>query len=399
MTNDSTSSTKPLRLLSLDAFRGMTIIGMVLVNNPGTWAAGQRYAPLDHAPWHGWTPTDWIFPLFLFIMGTSLAYSMKKYREGAAIDPEVYARIIRRTILLFALGLFSVLFSRTLAIIFNGADGLHFETWRLLGVLQRIALVFLASSLIVLHTGLRTQVAIVLGLLLGYWALLAWLPAGSNYATRLSAEGNVVRAFDLKVLGADHMYTQAKNEKTEPEGLLSTLPAIVNTLLGYWTGLAIQRRGANWRTVGWLIAAGIVLTAVGIAWGDVFPINKKLWTSSFVLLTSGVGMIGLGLCLGLFDVAGYRKLARPFEIVGINAIFIFVGSGLLSQLLGAIKASVTTPAGVVEKTTVKGWIYKELFTDHISDPKLASLAFAAATVAFWWIILWGMARRGWSVRV
>ena len=110
-------------------------------------------------------------------------------------------------------------------------------------------------------------------------------------------------------------------------------------------------------------------------------------------------MIGLGLCLGLFDVAGYRKLARPFEIVGINAIFIFVGSGLLSQLLGTIKASVTTPAGVVEATTAKGWIYKELFTDHIDDPKLASFAFAAATVAFWWIILWGMARRGWSVRV
>lgn len=399
MSNDSTPSTKPQRLLSLDAFRGMTIIGMVLVNNPGTWAAGQRYAPLDHAPWHGWTPTDWIFPLFLFIMGTSLAYSMKKYREGAAIDPAVYARIIRRTILLFALGLFSVLFSRTLAIIFNDADGLHLETWRLLGVLQRIALVFLAASLIVLHTSLRTQAAIVLGLLLGYWALLAWLPAESNYATRLSPEGNVVRAFDLQVLGADHMYTQAKSEKTEPEGLLSTLPSIVNTLLGYWVGLAIQRRGANWGTVGWLIVAGIVLTAVGMAWGHVFPINKKLWTSSFVLLTSGVGMIGLGLCLGLFDVAGYRKLARPFEIVGINAIFIFVGSGLLSQLLGTIKASVTTPAGVVETTTAKGWIYKELFTDHINDPKLASLAFAAATVAFWWIILWGMARRGWSVRV
>lgn len=390
MSFDSPAPTKSQRLLSLDAFRGMTIIGMVLVNNPGTWAPGQRYGMLDHAPWHGWTPTDWIFPLFLFIMGTSLAYSMKKYRDGAAIDPAVYARIVRRTILLFALGLFSVLFSRTLAIIFNDADGLHFETWRLLGVLQRIALVFLAASLIVLHTGVRAQAVIILGLLLGYWAVLAWLPTGSDYATRLSPEGNIVRVVDLNVLGAEHMYTLAKSEKTEPEGLLSTLPAIVNTLLGYWVGLAIQRRGANWGTVGWLIVAGIGLTAVGIAWGDVFPINKKLWTSSFVLLTSGVGMIGLGLCLGLFDVAGYRKLARPFEIVGINAIFIFVGSGLLAQLLGATR---------VGESSTKGWLYEKIFTDHISDPKLASLAFAAATVAFWWIILWEMARRGWSVRV
>jgi predicted acyltransferase len=390
MSNESPTSTKSQRLLSLDAFRGMTIIGMVLVNNPGSWGEGQRYALLDHASWHGWTPTDWIFPLFLFIMGTSLAYSMRKYRDGAAIDPAVYTRIIRRTIVLFALGLFSVLFGRTLAIVFGGADGLHFETWRILGVLQRIALVFLAASLIVLHTGIRTQIALVLGLLLGYWGLLAWLPAGSDYPTRLSPEGNVVRAVDLAVLGADHMYTQATSEKTEPEGLLSTLPAIVNTLLGYWVGLAIQRRGANWGTVGRLVVAGVIVAAVGLAWGTVFPINKKLWTSSFVLLTSGVGMAGLGLCLGLFDVAGWRKLARPFEIVGINAIFIFVGSGLLSQLLGATR---------IGESSTKGWLYEKLFTNHISDPKLASLAFAAATVAFWWIILWGMARRGWSVRV
>jgi predicted acyltransferase len=390
MSHDSPAPAKSQRLLSLDAFRGMTIIGMVLVNNPGTWEAGQRYGLLDHAPWHGWTPTDWIFPLFLFIMGTSLAYSLRKYREGGAIDPSVYTRIVRRTIVLFALGLFSVLFARTLAIIFNDADGLHFETWRLLGVLQRIALVFLAASLIVLHTGVRAQALIILGLLLGYWALLAWLPTGSNYATRLSPEGNIVRVVDLNVLGAEHMYTQAKSEKTEPEGLLSTLPAIANTLLGYWTGLLIQRRGANWGTVGRMIVAGIIVAAVGIAWGEVFPINKKLWTSSFVLLTSGVGMMGLGLCLGLFDVAGYRKLARPFEIVGINAIFIFVGSGLLAQLLGATR---------VGESSTKGWLYEKIFTDHISDPKLASLAFAAATVAFWWIILWGMARRGWSVRV
>jgi predicted acyltransferase len=390
MSNDSTPSAKPQRLLSLDAFRGMTILGMVLVNNPGTWAAGQRYAPLDHAEWHGWTPTDWIFPLFLFIVGTSLAYSMRKYREGATIDPSVYGRIVRRTIILFALGLFGVFYGRVLDIFLEGQDSLHFETFRILGVLQRIALVYLAASLIVLHTGVRTQVVIILGLLLGYWALLAWLPTGSDYQTRLTAEGNIVRIVDLQILGADHMYTQAQDQKTEPEGLLSTLPSIVNTLLGYWVGLAIQRRGVNWGTVGRLIIVGLIVAAIGLAWDQAFPINKKLWTSSFVLLTSGVGMIGLGLCLGLFDVAGYKRLARPFEIVGINAIFVYVGSGLLARTLEATH---------VGELTTQDWLYKEAFTDQISDPKLASFAFAAATVAFWWIILGGMARRGWSVRV
>ncbi|WP_428307514.1 acyltransferase family protein [Lacipirellula sp.] len=404
MSTDSPAATKPPRLLSLDAFRGMTVIGMVMANNPGSWAAGERYAPLDHAAWHGWTPTDWIFPLFLFIMGTSLAYSMKKYREGAAIDPAVYTRIIRRTILLFGLGLFSVFFGRLLSIAMRedvafSYEAFHFDTFRILGVLQRIALVYLVASLLVLHTGLRTQVVVGAALLLGYWGLLATLPPESDYQTRLTPEGNVVRVVDIAVLGSNHMYTQAKSEKTEPEGLLSTLPAIVNTLLGYWVGLAIMRYGANWGTVGRFVIIGAVMAAIGLAWGEVFPINKKLWTSSFVLFTSGVGTIGLGLCLGLFDVAGYRKLARPFEIVGINAIFIFVGSGLLSQLLGAISAKVTAADGTIETTSAKGWIYKELITDHIADPKLASFLFAAATVAFWWIILWGMARRGWSVRV
>lgn len=404
MTSIAPPSSKSPRLLSLDAFRGLTILGMVLVNNPGSWAGGERFSLLDHAEWHGWTPTDWIFPLFLFIMGTSLAYSMKKYREGAEIDPAVYTRIIRRTIILFALGLFSVLFGRVLPIVFRddvsfSYEAFHFDTFRILGVLQRIALVYLAASLIVLHTGIRTQIVILLALLLGYWGLLAWLPPGSDYETRLTAEGNIVRVVDLQVLGANHMYTRATSQKTEPEGLLSTLPAIGNTLIGYWVGLLIQRRGANWGTVGRMLLVGLVVAAIGLAWGQVFPINKKLWTSSFVLLTSGVGMMGLSLCLGLFDVAGYRKLARPLEIVGINAIFIYVGSGLLAQLLGAIPATVVSADGEIVNTTAKGWIYKELFTDHLDSVKLASLGFAVLYVMFWWFILWAMARRGWSIRV
>jgi predicted acyltransferase len=184
--------------------------------------------------------------------------------------------------------------------------------------------------------------------------------------------------------------TKSLREPTDPEGLLSTLPAIVTSLFGYWTGLLIQRRGANANTVALVVGLGLVCFAVGWGWGHWFPISKKLWTSSFVLLTAGLAMVLLALCLLKFDVWGWRRLARPFEIVGINAIFVFVASGLLAQLLGIIR---------IGGTSAHGWLYSRLFTSWITDPKLASLAFALATVAIWWLILWAMSRRGWSVRV
>ena len=389
MSNDAlTTTSKSQRLLSLDVFRGLTILAMILVNNPGNWS--KIYYPLSHAPWHGWTPTDLIFPFFLFIVGTSLAYSLRKYRDGAAIDHAVYHRILQRTAILFALGLFTALFGRTLAILFQGADSLHLETLRILGVLQRIALVYLAASLIALHVRLPGQVVIAAVLLAVYWAALTFLPASGNAESRLSPEGNVVRVIDVAVLTESHMYTQAKSERTEPEGLLSTLPAIVNALIGYWAGLFIQRRGANWNTVGTLLVAGVTVAAIGLLWGQSFPINKKLWTSSFVLLTSGLAVANLALCLAVFDIGGHRRLARAFEIVGVNAIFVFVGASLAAQTL-ALKYK--------PDASLKDWIYEEGFTDPIHDPYLASFAFALTTVAIWWIILWAMSRRGWSIRV
>jgi len=380
---------KPQRLLSLDAFRGLTILAMILVNNPGSWDAGMRYAPLDHAEWHGWTPTDLIFPFFLFIVGTSLAYSLRKYRQGATAAPEVYARILRRTAALFLLGVGMDLFDHAWEFCSGNADSLQLETLRYLGVLQRIALVYFAASLIVLHMGLREQVLLALALLLGYLALLAWFPSRDNYATNLSPEGNIVRIVDLNVVGASHMYTQAQTEKTEPEGLLSTFPAIVTSLLGYWAGQFIQRREPRWQTVLMLIACGLALAAVGLAWDTVFPINKKLWTSSFVLLTGGLGMVGLALCLTVFDVLDARRLARPLEIVGVNAITVYVGAGLMARLLESIR---------VGDQSTRAWIFENVFADNIAEPKLASLGFAAAMVAFWWTVAWAMAHKGWTLR-
>lgn len=378
------------RLLSLDAFRGATIVAMILVNNPGTWNA--LYAPLGHAEWHGWTPTDLIFPFFLFIMGTALAYSLRKYREGAAIDPAVYRRIARRTLLLVGLGLGMGLFGKLCDVIFISRDpsGLQLDTLRWPGVLQRIGLVYCAASLAVLHADLKKQLVIAAAILLGYWGLLANLPADANPGERLGKTDNLVRAVDVAVLGKNHMWTQATTEPTDPEGLLSTLPAIVTALAGYWCGLAIQRGGANWRTVALLVVCGLLVAGLGEVWGLWLPINKKLWTSSFVLLTGGLATACLGACLAAFDVAGFRRGARPLEIVGVNAIFAFVGSGLLARLLGTIR---------VGEGSLQQAIYQTLFASRIADPRLASLGFALLTVAFWWIVLALMARRGWSIRV
>ena len=380
----------PSRLLSLDAFRGLTILAMILVNNPGSWAPGMRYAPLDHAEWHGWTPTDLIFPFFLFIVGTSLAYSLRKYAELGGGTPELYARIIRRTCILFLLGVGMALFGHACERCFGDAKDFGFDHLRYLGVLQRTALVYFFASIIVLNISVREQVLLSIAILLGYWALLAWFPDPNDYQGNLSPKGNVVRAVDFRIVGADHLYTRATTEATEPEGLVSTPPSIVITLLGYWTGLIVQRRGPNFRTVAWLIAGGLALAALGLAWDRLFPINKKIWTSSYALLSGGLAMAALAICLAAFDVLRMKRLSRPFEIVGVNAIFVYVASGLLARLLEATH---------VGELSTKAWIFQRVFADQIADPKLASLGFALATVAFWWIILWAMSRRGWSIRV
>ncbi len=373
------------RLLSLDVFRGLTILAMILVNNPG---GEPTYWPLDHAKWHGWTPTDLIFPFFLFIVGTSLSYSLRKYRHGAEIQPAVYWRIVRRTTLLIFLGWMPSLLLKTIHA-FHGA-AFDLGDLRIFGVLVRIALVYFFTSLIVLHVSLRAQVALGVAILAGYCAALTCLPDPHNSTLNLTREGNVVGAIDRALIGPQHMWSG--DRVTEPEGLLSTLPAIVTALMGYWTGLFIQRRGVNYHTVAILAACGLACAALGQGWDHFFhfPINKKLWTSSFVLLTGGLAMVVLSGCLMKFDIWGWRRLARLFEVVGINAIFVFVGSGLLAILLRDMR--IGTLSG-------HGWLYSHLFTSWIHNPQLASLGYALMVVIFWWFVCWVMSRLGWSIRV
>jgi predicted acyltransferase len=381
------------RLLSLDAFRGLTILAMILVNNPGKW--GVQYWPLVHAPWHGWTPTDLVFPFFLFIVGTSLAYSLRKYRDGRRIEAGVYWRITRRTLVLIFLGLLPGILARVADYLFGDASTLNFSTLRFAGVLQRIAVVYFIASLIAIHVPLRAQAALAAILLLGYWGLFAFLPHPGEYERNLSPDENVVGLVDRAVFTPPHMYTYNSEtgklaEQTEPEGILSTLPAIVTALFGYWTGLAIQRRGLSNETVLWLLACGALCAVAGLAWGLAFPINKKIWTSSFVLLTGGLAMQLLAVCMLTFDVWNLRRLARPFEIVGVNAIIVFVVSGLVAMLLNK------TPVGSM---SAQEWLYHTLFASWIAFPKLASFGYALSTVAFWWIVCWIMWRFGVAIRV
>lgn len=386
------------RLLSLDVMRGATIMGMILVNNPGSWS--HLYWPLAHAPWHGWTPTDLIFPFFVFMVGVSMAYSFRKFTAEQSKGPAL-RKVFQRTFVLILLGLILNSSGQWLGLIAGERSDISFATIRLPGVLQRIALAYLGAALIVMYCAPKVRWIVGLTLLLGYAALLLLLPRGETVTDRLSPGGNVVRVVDLAILGSNHMYTQAQSEKTDPEGLLSTLPAIVTALLGYAVGRHLQRDLPMTRKLLGLLVAGIALAAAGQVWHYIdpahggMPINKKLWTSSFVLLTGGLGTISLVVCLWLFDVAGVnstslKRIATAFQMVGVNAIFVFVASGIGARVFSMV------PWG---DTNLKDAYYQSFFVGPLGNNELASLGFALSTVAFWWLILWLMWRKGWSIRV
>jgi predicted acyltransferase len=371
---------------------------MVLVNNPGSWS--HIYPPLAHAEWFGWTPTDLIFPFFVFIVGTALAFSLRKYCDGSKTLSSVRWLVARRAAMLMLLGVSLNIFGKLCEFIWGSETSIDWATLRIPGVLQRIGLVYFVTSFIVLHVRSVGQIMIAISLLLGHWGLLHWLPNSNDPETNLSATGNISRAIDLAIFDSGHLYTGLTTEKTEPEGILGTLPTIVTALMGYWAGLFIQWRGISWRTALGLIVCGLVSVSIGLACDPILPICKKLWTSSFVLLSGGLGMVGLAVCLILFDILSWKRLARPFEIVGVNAIFVYMASEMAVHLLIAIPIKLASG----EKTSALDAIYVTFFRDpmltHLtSDERLASLAMALVTVTFWWLVLWFMARRGWVMRV
>jgi predicted acyltransferase len=351
------------RFSSLDAFRGITIAGMILVNNPGSWQ--HVYVPLRHAEWHGWTPTDLIFPFFLFIVGVSVSLALSKRMDRADSSISLHTKIFRRSLILFALGI-------ALRLLFR----FDFAHLRIPGVLQRIAICYLVSALIFLKVGVKGRVAIIFFLLVGYYLVMKLVPVPGYGAGVWDYQGNLCGYIDKKLLGG-YLY----KPQFDPEGILSTFPAIATTLLGTLAGDWLRSsKNVFWKSGG-LLAAGIMLTVSGQLFHPLFPINKQLWTSSYVLFAAGVALILLGLCLGLMDGLGAKKWAFPFLVLGTNAIFLYVASTVMVKLLIMIKVS--TKQGAV---SLYPYIYDQLlvpWAGHLNG----SLLFPLLLLVFWILVL------------
>lgn len=451
--------------MSLDVFRGMTIIGMVLVNNPGTWS--HMFEPLDHAPWDGWTPTDFIFPFFLFIVGVSMSFSFDK-RLAAGLDKvTLFAQVVRRTILIFILGAIGAGFpnmrllgpfvlcyagieflyadrsdaarAKVFAVVgwilfaasaawflvnipyFNGPNRImslrsmfpmKSETpgsaaaaggvMRLTGVLVRIAICYFFASILLLMTRRWwTRLACALALLFGYWAVEVYVPAPGNYqvATEPGTErgapinapfaGHLNDYIDVKLLG-DHLY----KERPDPEGLLSTLPSIATVILGMLAGMYLLSADEKSRKTAMLYTAGLVLLGAGALWSLWFPINKRLWTSSFVVFMAGWALLFFALCYFILDVLKFRKWAVPFLVFGTNSILIFFGSGMMARFFSLIKWQ--SPDDPDKWITLQGWIYNTFFVNVFGDykeQKFASMMYSVVFILLWLAIVYPLYRK------
>jgi predicted acyltransferase len=317
-------SAPPARLLSLDVFRGITIAGMLLVNNPGTWS--HVYDPLEHAKWHGWTPTDLIFPFFLFIVGVAMVFSFAAQEEKGVTRGEMMRRVAKRSAVLFALGLVLAAFP---------LYGVDLSTLRIPGVLQRIGVALLLASGVVLFTSPGVQAAVAAAILLGYWAMMRWVPVPGYGAGSLEPDANLAAYVDRVVLGTGHLWRQSKT--WDPEGLLSTLPAVATVLLGAFAGRWIRSGRTPAEKTVWMLLAGNAALLLGLFWHEAFPINKNLWTSSYVVFTAGVALHFLAACYWLVDVKGWRRWAFPFVVFGLNAIAAFFLSGIFARVLGLVR--------------------------------------------------------------
>jgi len=373
-------ASQPGRLVSLDVFRGITVMAMILVNNPGDW--GHIYAPLEHAKWHGCTPTDLIFPFFLFIVGVSLVYALGSAKQKPQEHGRLMGRIVRRAAVLYGLGLFGALFPH-----------FDFSTVRLPGVLARIAVVFLICGFLFLKTNWRTQLWLLVGILVGYNVLMQLVPVPDFGPANLNPETNLGAWLDRLILGENHLW---KSSRTwDPEGLLSTLPAIGTGLAGMLTGQWLRRADLDAATkVVWLCIVGAAAVVLGMIWNGWFPINKSLWTSSFVLYTGGLATASLGMLYWLCDVQGFRSWIKPFLVFGVNAITVFFLSGLVPRLLNMIKV----PKADGEAAGLCTWLYDTFFVPYFS-PINASLAGAIVCVLIWLGILWIMYQKRIIIKV
>ena len=355
------------RLISLDVFRGITIAGMILVNNPGSWS--HVYPALEHAEWNGCTPTDLIFPFFLFIMGVAITLSLSKRKQRGENLNKILLKILRRSATLFLLGL-----------IMAGFPKFDLSTIRIPGVLQRIAVVYLISAFIFLKSDFKFQIFITFFLLILYWAVMTLIPVPDlGYAT-LEKGKNLAAWLDRLILDG-HMWRATKT--WDPEGVLSTIPAISTGMLGVLTGhLLSSDKDKKEKTVN-MFVYGVFLMFFGYVWDMWFPMNKSIWTSSYVLYTGGLALQFLAVCYWFIDVKGVTWWAKPFQVYGLNAITVFFLSGIFAKILYLTKVS--GPNG--ETVSVKHYIYLNYFASWL-PPTDASLAMAITYVLIWLGLMW-----------
>lgn len=388
------------RFYSLDVFRGATVALMILVNNPGSWS--HIYYPLEHAPWHGATPTDLVFPFFLFAVGNALAFVMP--RLEAAGEGVFWGKVVKRTLLIFLIGLFLNWFP----FIKWDHDHIVFKPWayldasgnpqgvRILGVLQRIALSYFFASVIIHLFKIRGAFVAAGVILLAYWLLCV----AANPADPFSLQGWFGTAVDRKILGDAHMY-KGEGLVFDPEGLMSLFAAIVQVIFGYFAGDYIIKKGKTHEMVNGLFVAGCVLVFAGFCWDMVFPINKKIWTSSYCIYTTGLALLTLSVLIYIIEFKNWRGWwSRFFDVFGKNPLFIFVLSGMLPRALALIRIPKgTSPEGKPLYTSPLPWFYDNICKPVSADLKVGSILYAICMILFMWLIVWWMDRRKIYVKV
>ena len=382
----------PARYYALDVFRGATVALMILVNNPGSWK--YIYAPLEHAPWHGCTPTDLVFPFFLFAVGNAMAFVMPRLREAG--DAAFWSKTLKRTALIFGIGL---LLNWAPFVKYDAEGHLVaklFSQVRILGVLQRIALCYFLASVIIWYGKSRGAFFAGAVLLLGYWALcMVFGTPGDPY----SMEGFFGTHLDRALLGSGHIY-HGEGVDFDPEGLGSTLPAVVNVIFGYLVGEYINQKGKSWEMLSNLFVAGVVLTLTGYLWDMSFPINKKIWTSSYVLYTAGLATLLLSLLIYLIEFNGRRGAwSRFFDVFGKNPLFIFAFSAIVVKTYGLFRiADGVNPDGTTKFKNLGAWMYDHLFAPGFGDLN-GSLLYAIVHIIVFWMIVWWMDKKRIYVKV
>lgn len=387
------------RYYSLDVFRGATVALMIMVNNPGSWS--YAFAPLKHAPWHGVTPTDLVFPFFLFAVGNAMSFVIPRLQEAG---PAVFwKKVIKRTVLIFLIGLGLNWFPFV-----QWTDaGFQFREWvssvdpekgvRILGVLQRIALAYFFASILVYYIKPRALIYVSALILFAYWGMCAFLGTGDPY----SLETWFGTDYDKAILGVAHMY-KGEGVPFDPEGIMSTLPSIIQVVFGYLVGVYIKNQGqVDWlwtkvpaskephfKLLSGLFVTGFILLVLAWAWSLGFPINKKIWTSSYVLYTTALGIMTIGSMIWYIEVQGVKnKFTQFFDVFGKNPLFIFVLSGLLPKALALIRIPAgTNEAGEAIFTSPLPWFYKNVCAQIPGIPEIGSLAYALCFIAVMWVI-------------